>query len=160
MDWRTIEGWFDEENYKMLQTIKLPENPVILESGTHKGKSTNVLAELWPDSKIFTCDPEDYKPILPENATFYNCETVNLRWDQWGKSIDLLFIDNSHQMEDIRDDWDKYEPFVNVGGYIVLHDYHKEHTTVDDVRDFVDSLPKDKITIFTDGEFGGAIYRK
>jgi len=157
MDWRTIEGWFDEENYKMFQTIKLPQKPVILESGTYHGRSTYVIGTLWPDAKIYTCDPEDYKPTLPKNAKFYNCNTIDLKWH---KKIDLLFIDNSHQMKDIKNDWDKYEPFVKRGGYIVFHDYHIQDTDVKDVRDFVDSLPKEKITLFTDGEFGGAIYIK
>jgi len=56
--------------------------------------------------------------------------------------------------------WDRFEPLVKEGGYVVFHDFHEEDTDVNDVRDFVYKLPKDKLTLYTDGEFGGAVYKK
>lgn len=38
--------------------------------------------------------------------------------------IDLLFIDGSHTLQDIRADVDKFVPWVRQGGYIVMHDYY------------------------------------
>ena len=155
MNWKDVDGWFDQANYDMFASLKLPKNPVILESGTFKGKSAWVLAELWPDAQIDTCDPDTEPGELPPNVTKHRCRTVDL---EWNKPIDLLFIDNSHITKDIKDDWDKYEPFVKKGGYIVFHDYHLNE--VYDVRDFVNALPKDKVKLFMEGQFHGAVYKK
>jgi len=161
MTWKDIEGWFDQANYEMFASLKLPKNPVILESGTFKGKSAWVLSELWPDAEIHTCDPDTEPGPLPENVTFHRCKTVDLDLQpffKWTKPIDLLFIDNSHITADIKADWNKYEPFVKKGGYIVFHDYHLNE--VYDVRDFVNALPKDKVELFMEGQFHGAVYTK
>ena len=155
-NWKEIDGWFDEANYDMFATLKLPKKAVILESGTFHGRSTWALAELFPDAEIHTCDPDTDPGELPENATFYRAKTTEM--GVWDKPIDLLFIDNSHITKDIQADWDKYEPFVKKGGYIVFHDYHENE--VFDVRDFVNALPKNKTKIFMEGQFHGAVYTK
>jgi predicted O-methyltransferase YrrM len=44
--------------------------------------------------------------------------------------IDLLFIDGDHTYGGVKKDFDMYEPFVRVGGMIVLHDivsHRREH---------------------------------
>jgi FkbM family methyltransferase len=38
--------------------------------------------------------------------------------------IDLLFIDGSHELEDVRADVQKFVPWVKSGGYFVIHDYY------------------------------------
>ena len=160
---KTITGWFDQANYDMFATLKLPKNPVILESGTAAGKSVWALSELWPDADITTCDPNTAPQQLPGNVRFFNCKTVELDLQpfyKWTKKIDLLFIDNSHHLVDIKADWDKYEPFVKKGGYIVFHDYHPDGLGVEEIRDFVDALPKEKVKLFLEGEFHGAVYTK
>lgn len=155
MNWNEIPGWFDQANYDAFAELELPKNPVVLESGTYHGRSTQVIAELFPDAEIHTCDPINCDPTLPDNATYYNTKTVDLDWD---KPIDLLFIDNSHLYTDIKEDYDKYEPFVKSGGYIVFHDYHFQGGGADGVREFVDEIGGCDIN--AGGEFGLAIRRK
>ncbi|MCW5912360.1 MAG: class I SAM-dependent methyltransferase [Cyclobacteriaceae bacterium] len=40
----------------------------------------------------------------------------------WIKPIDILFIDGSHEYEDVKDDFNAFYPFVKPGGIIALHD--------------------------------------
>lgn len=45
---------------------------------------------------------------------------------KWRRKIDFLFIDTSHTFEHTKIELKKWEPFIKVGGKIVLHDvYHK-----------------------------------
>ena len=158
MGWRDIKGWFDEENFKMFKTLKLPKKPVILESGTHMGRSTHAIMELWPDADMTTCDPKTEPQDLP-NVVFHKAETARIPWPE-GKQIDLLFIDDSHTHRGIVQVWNRFEGLVKKGGYIVFHDFHEEDTDVNGIRDFVNALPKSKVKKFHGGEFGGAVYKK
>ena len=89
--WKSITGWFDQANYDMFASLKLPKNATILESGTGGGKSTWAIAELWPDAKITTCDPLTNPVDLPKNARFYSCKTVEMDLlpfvNKWTKPI-------------------------------------------------------------------------
>src|SRR5690606_31918418 len=48
MNWREVEGWFDDANYEAFKRLELPKNPLIFECGTYKGRSTWAFTELWP----------------------------------------------------------------------------------------------------------------
>jgi len=78
--WKDVGGWFDQANYDMLASLKLPKKPVILESGTHKGRSTHAIMELWPDADMTTCDPITNPQDLP-NVIFHHEETAKIPWD-------------------------------------------------------------------------------
>ncbi|MCL4360966.1 FkbM family methyltransferase [Candidatus Dependentiae bacterium] len=51
----------------------LPENPIILEAGAHKGRDTVEMAKLWPQGKIYAFEPVEklYKK-LHENTLNYS----------------------------------------------------------------------------------------
>ena len=158
-NWREIQGWLDEENYKMFQDIKLSKSPTILEIGTHRGKSSTMMRELWPNSSIITCDIDDYEASLPDNVKFVHSSGQNL---EWNKPIDLLFIDSSHTYDDTKELFEKYESFIKKGGYVVFHDYHKEGSEVDGIRIYVHRLIDlgYNIKTYNTGEYGGAVWRK
>jgi predicted O-methyltransferase YrrM len=152
MGWREIDGWFDEENYKMFQTIKLPKKPVILEVGTYCGKSAHVFRELWPDAIIYTCDPVDEpNRVLPKDVTYIQSKGQDLVWD---KPIDLLFIDARHTYDDTEEIFNKFKDLSKI---IVFHDYAFQQQAAEGVKRFVDSLSC--CELFTSGAYGGAIYR-
>jgi predicted O-methyltransferase YrrM len=156
--WQDIEGWFDKENYKMIQGVKLPAKSLILEIGTYCGKSTTVFREIFPFAEIYTCDPVERKErLLPRNVHFYLSGWQKLA-KTWDKKIDLLFIDSSHTYRDTKKCFNQFVPFVKNGGYVLFHDYHIEHTTVDGIKQFVNELGECKL--FTKGEFGGAVWQK
>lgn len=53
-------------------------------------------------------------------------KTFNEALGDWKKmentKIDLLHIDGRHFYEDIKEDFENWEPYVPVGGHIILHD--------------------------------------
>lgn len=150
-----IEGWFDLGNIEAFSSLELPDNPTIFECGTYKGRSTNVMALLWPGAEIYTCDPKDEDAILPKQALFYQDRGVDVAWDL---PIDLLFIDDSHYYDDVKANFEKYEPWVRSGGYVVFHDVCFETDDVEGVRRFVRELGN--CTIDSRGAYGVAIWRK
>lgn len=148
--WKDIQGWFDQANYDMLKTITLPKEPTILECGTHEGRSTAVLRELWPDAEIFTCDP-GHTPVV--DAWFMRKRGQDIKWN---RHIDLLFIDALHTYEDTKEIFNKYKKYADI---VVFHDYHDQYLEgAEGVKTFVDDL--ETCELFRDGEFGGAIWRK
>lgn len=95
---------------------------------------------------IFTID----LPIPKIDHRYYQMIDCRNKWGEWiGNSIrhfdirkpsqdtsaisevrsglnnelaDFLFIDGSHEYEDVRKDFDNYSPFIREGGIIALHD--------------------------------------
>ncbi|MDY6986992.1 MAG: class I SAM-dependent methyltransferase [Thermodesulfobacteriota bacterium] len=83
-----------------------------------------------------------------------------------GKRIDLLFIDGDHTVEGCRKDFKLYEPYVNVGGYILLHDIYPDHCGWDGPRYLIDKILKkeNRFEVLemktTPNNFGMALARK
>lgn len=148
-----IEGWFDQDNVRVLSELKLPPHPVIVETGTYKGRSTTALSLIFPDSVIYTCDPNTIPTDLPPGTTFYYGPG---RYMEVPENIDLLFIDDSHNYEDIKENFERFTPCLNKGGYVVFHDYH--FPTAPGVKEFVDELGNCRID--SGGEYGMAIWQK
>jgi predicted O-methyltransferase YrrM len=153
MKWQDLEGWFDEENYEQFKQFNLPAEPFILEIGTYKGRSTTAFAELWPDCIIVTCDPENYPDRhLPRQAVFQHCKGTEMSLDPKEESVDLLFLDDSHTYDTLKENYDHFLPMVKPGGIIAFHDYAFESADVDGVRRFVDELQD--CTIERAGRYG------
>lgn len=121
----------------------------IVEIGSFKGKSTICMALALKlsgkkdkvvaiDPHINTKDPE----IVPayEEGSSYDAFLSNVsrfelnEWVEpiksaseavaksWNQQIRLFFVDGSHRYEDVLMDLRLWEPLVNVGGVIILHD--------------------------------------
>lgn len=148
-----VEGWFDLDNVKGFSKLNLPPKPIIFECGTYKGRSTRAFNLLWPDAEIYTCDPHSMPDACLPQTMFYLKAGRQVDWD---RPIDLLFIDDSHYYDDIKDNFEKFSPFVKEGGYVVFHDYHFE--SAGGVKKFVDELGNCEID--SSGEFGLAIWKK
>lgn len=151
--WSDIGGWFDQDNYDAIKKIKLPKNPLILELGSHKGKSATALREIYPDAEIHTCDPGCLEPdgIRDLDIKYYNIAGYDLEWD---KKLDLLFVDDDHTENTVKRDIIKYKPLIKKGGYMIFHDY----CGVAGIKSAVDESLKD-IEVNNDGEFSLAIWR-
>jgi len=60
----------------------LPENPVIIEAGAHKGKDTLALANQWPHGQIHAFEPTEIYEQLAYNTFFYsNIHAYNIALD-------------------------------------------------------------------------------
>jgi len=127
----------------------LPGPGPIVEIGSFKGKSTvwmgQALKQRAENIKVVAIDPHintrdtevvpDYEEESSYEAFLNNVSVVGLdKWVEpviktsedaakdWNQPIRLLFIDGSHRYEDILLDLQLWEPEVNTGGIIILHD--------------------------------------
>lgn len=144
-------GWFqDSEGLSLFTFAKNgPGQGVILEIGSLMGKSAIWLAqgtELVNREEVYTIDihqqiPRTYagcyiprntfekllenikkaevdKAVIPIVGNSHDSKIIN----KWDKPIRFLFIDGSHEYEDVKLDFLMWEPYVVKGGIIAFHD--------------------------------------
>jgi predicted O-methyltransferase YrrM len=125
---------------------QVPENGVIVEIGSHRGRSAAYMAaaakdsvaiyciDLWdnPGQERFVSTDEDYdafEKFLTKLGLRKNI--IALRGESemfsraWQYGIDLLFIDGDHSYKGVKADFEAWYPHVRDGGVIAFHDYHK-----------------------------------
>lgn len=138
----------NEQGRWLFETAQaVPTNGLILEIGPFEGYSTACLAFgiTQPDVRVVTIDTFIGNKTDFVRGREFNCDMLaqfraNMRerdlldrvtplvgkssmfWDNWDEPIDLLFIDGSHQLEDVRGDFIQFYPHVNPCGIIAMHD--------------------------------------
>lgn len=154
---KEIPGWFELEEIEALSKLKMPAIPMIVECGTYCGRSATAFSNLWPSAIITTCDPVDEPKKLPQNVFYRHCTGKKLS-EIWHPSvIDLLFIDDRHDYDTVKENFDAFEPLIKKNGYVIFHDYCFETNDVEGVRRFVNELGNCDIV---PGKYGLAIWRK
>jgi predicted O-methyltransferase YrrM len=145
----------------LLEKIKIKN---VLEIGVHVGGSIRVWKEVFKPDLIMGIDWK----IEPEARTTgvtliggksqsqetYNevIKTLN------GDKLDFLFIDGSHYYNDVKSDFELYEPLVREGGAIAFHDVILTGNDTCEVYRYWNDI-KDKynsVTISHKAEFGPA----
>lgn len=123
---------------------KFPEFDMV-EIGAWKGMSAVIIAKEMQNSnstgKLYSIDPHDgfLDYVYKNEAPTYREFCINMKkWGvndivcpirkrskdvKWERPIGLLFIDGLHHYDDIKHDFEKFEPWVVVGGSILVHDY-------------------------------------
>ena len=118
------------------------DNAVIVEIGSFLGRSTVSfgLGLTGKDQKIYAIDlfegdgeyygDGDFETMFRQNLEL--CGVTDkvevLRGHslevgkEWDKPIDVLFIDGSHEYEDVKADFEIFYPYVKTGGIIAFHD--------------------------------------
>ena len=125
--------WVEEKQYLCEQSSLLPDNAVVVEIGTAQGGSAHLIANsaMSRNVSIYTYD------IAPSKEAYENLrglENVRIlakpsvegakQWAQeCGEPIDFLFIDGSHTLDNVFNDFMAWMPYVRQGGKVVLHDY-------------------------------------
>ena len=138
----SVEGWLLEEEARWLfdTARKLPPGSVIVEIGSFKGRSTCCLAVgCGRRGRVFAVDTFDGGPNLPK-ANSLPAFTDNIEEcgasssveplvgmsgeiaKGWASPIDMLFIDGSHNYEDVLSDFEGFFQHVVPGGIVALHD--------------------------------------
>ena len=142
-----IEGWLFPKESEVLYNLSRNSKYPIVEIGAWKGKSTVCLAlgaKQGKNSQIFSIDPhygsiehqEDGKIIntypeyidnltkagVMEQVIPRKLTSLEASKDEYPKQIGVLFIDGSHEYEDVKLDFDLWYPRVVDGGYVCLHD--------------------------------------
>ena len=103
---------------------------VVLETGTHRGLTSLVMAHALYDNgegHLHTCDPNDEWgqqgnftkfPELNERMTFYKQRGKDMKI----KDIDFFFCDGFHGIKDVVDEIDAIFPFLTDRATVVFHD--------------------------------------
>jgi predicted O-methyltransferase YrrM len=140
-----IEGFLPPvEGKRLFQMVRsLPERAVILEIGAYKGRSTCYLAFgcLGTKKHVYSIDT-----FCGNDTDFPRAESFLKEWkanielcglscyvtpliglsrefySSWSSLIHLLFIDGSHQYEDVLADFEHFFPHVVPGGIVAFHD--------------------------------------
>ena len=136
-----VEGWLplDEAELLFTKARSLPDDAVIVEVGSYKGRSTVAMGyacrgtnrhvysvDLWNPYPI-----QDWRQNVEKNGLLEyvtplqgNSHDVLSQWNQLtgGKVIDLIFIDASHEYADVLLDFELSFPLVKPGGWIAFHD--------------------------------------
>ena len=141
---------------------KLPNKGRFLELGTGTGGSTRFFSSVLPGWTIYTVDGYGTEGTPPQVYGFHPGEIssvgVSKTYDSlhglknviqivsgfsklpWELKVDVLFIDGSHDYESVKKDFDKFSPFVEPRGLIILDDYNYNWG----VREFVEAELLDK----------------
>jgi MMP 1-O-methyltransferase len=134
---KDVPGWLSDEEGEALYELArgCSGKGVIVEIGSWKGKSTICLglgSRAGNGVRIFAVDPHadyrhgDFKDNI-ERAGIADLVTPvkglsQAVVDEFHEPIELLFVDGSHEEDDVREDFDKWVPKVVEGGIVAFHD--------------------------------------
>jgi len=151
---RSIEGWILEGQDRWLfETVQcLKDDAVVLEVGPFKGQSTAALAFgcVGTSKQIHSIDTfcgnttdfllnrefeQDFLEEFVQNMVERNLDKYVVPhrgkssqfWNTWTLPIDFLFIDGSHQYEDVKGDLLHFYQHVVPCGVVALHDINHEY---------------------------------
>jgi predicted O-methyltransferase YrrM len=128
-----MSGMVDEDELLLIAKYcsEVPEGGTILDIGTADGKSALTMGlNSKPMVKVFTLDIEvgekiykhiDYMEL--NHKVFFIRSTSKILSRLWTTPLDFLFIDGSHNYEDVVSDIEVWLPHVKEGGYLGFHDY-------------------------------------
>lgn len=144
---QTIEGLISEIESKCLYQLAKNFGGAIVEIGSWKGRSTVCLAlgsKAGGKGKVFAIDPhkglqddraeihqaEDTEPIFRENIKRVQVDDIVVPLvmkseeaaNGWTEPVSLLFIDGAHDYENVRLDFNLWEPHLIQGGTVMFHD--------------------------------------
>jgi len=145
----SIQGFMmpGQEEYLFNKVKSLPEDAIIVEIGSFKGRSTVAMgyACVGTKRKIYSIDTwngndsdfserqffETWQQSVQINSLEeyvvplcgYSHDILS-RWQELtdGKAIDFIFIDGSHQYLDVLKDFEMSYPLVKDGGWMAFHD--------------------------------------
>ena len=118
-------------NYKLdnflFPLIKEIDNPIILELGVQKGRSTKKFLDICrkKNGKLFSIDIDDCSNISNDELWhFYQTRDDNFKFikSKIPKKIDILFIDTIHEANHVKKLIKEYYPIIKNGGFIFIDD--------------------------------------
>jgi predicted O-methyltransferase YrrM len=134
---KDVPGWLSDEEGEALYELAraCTGKGAIVEIGSWKGKSTICLglgSRAGSGVPIFAVDPHadyrhgEFKDNI-ERAGIADLVTPVKGLSQevvggFDEAIELLFVDGSHEEDDVRDDFEQWVPKVVEGGVVAFHD--------------------------------------
>ena|ERR1035437_168903 len=128
---KNVNALLTEQNKKTLYHYAnlVPEDGLIIDVGTAQGASAFIMTlAAAPSVKVLTVDPtypkQDFFTLkreldLDKRLFYYQGESKDLAIPH---PIDMIFIDGVHSYNGVREDYEKYAPYVKQYGIIAFHD--------------------------------------
>jgi precorrin-6B methylase 2 len=148
-------GMMDHAEIQLLQkcALMLHEDPIVVNIGAGLGTSVAAILEVRPSAFVFSVDkspqPEERANIAGCGLDFTRCVRVlGLSWEvgiNFPITVDLLFVDGSHEESSVRKDIAAWLPKVADDGVVLFHDYH--HPKAPGVTKVVDAAMADYTVI-------------
>jgi len=147
------ENWFSYPGLYKDMVKKYPDNSTFVEVGAWKGKSAAfmcveianakkkidfVVVDTWEGSAEHKENPELFKlydifmdNMKPVEQYFRPMRMASLEAAQMfdDNSIDFVFIDASHEYQDVVNDLHAWYPKIKIGGTLAGHDYYLDQST-------------------------------
>jgi len=147
--------------------ISLTKNRIknILEIGTGKGTTTNIISNLFPESQIYTIDlpnsdfsynklavrnvengeEELRKNINRQNIHFFENNSFFLLTLDLPEYFDFIYIDGGHNYPTVA--WDFMFSYnkLNKNGFLFMDDYNRPGTDVKSMVDFLIKIIPEKV---------------
>jgi len=145
-----IDGWLSDGEGELLYELAkgVPSGQAIVELGSWKGKSTVWLAkgtEAGQKDKVYSIDPHSGSKthVSEDEMNTYTAFLTNLTKAgvqatvvplvttsdkaarRWRKGVGLLWIDASHEYEDVKHDFLSWKQHLLPGAVVALHDCDK-----------------------------------
>lgn len=161
------ENWFTYPNLYSSMVKMFPSGSKFVEVGSWKGKSSSYMSveiansnkdiefycvDTWEGS-IEHKDNEELKDLYkifstnmkPVESFYIPLKMTSLEASKKfkDKSLDFVFIDASHEYEDVKQDIIHWMPKVKSGGVIAGHDYYPDHPDWGGVYKAVNELISD-----------------
>jgi len=171
------EEWFTYPQLYTKMVNKFPSNSKFVEIGCWKGKSSAYMMteiinseknieftciDVWEDNAIQSHPTNNLYNVFKKNMTPFENKYRSLRMKSVDasklfadNSLDFVFIDASHEYEDVKQDIISWGPKLKISGILAGHDYWPD--TWGGVKKAVDELLT-HVTISTDE--GCWIYNK
>jgi predicted O-methyltransferase YrrM len=139
-----IPGFTSKRELNLLTYLAAisPAGGSIVEIGAYKGRSTAWLVEAATrrrdQTKVVSIDPhlrdtwDDYQRVLDQFRLPSRGLTVHRSLSSdvgkaWSEPISFLWVDGSHEYEDVLEDIRLFTPHVVGGGWVVFDDAHGGH---------------------------------
>lgn len=135
-----VPGWLTQAQARALSSAvqRLPAHGTVVEIGSHRGRSTLVLATARPDVRVVAIDPFIQTRLLPgssvqrellENVRQFGVDarveliatTSRKARATWTEPIDLLWIDGKHDVISLLQDL-RWTRFLAPGAAVFVHD--------------------------------------
>lgn len=120
----------EAEQLLLYSLVRSLEPKVVVETGTHRGRTTLILAHAMLDQgvegHVHTADPYpwgqqenfDKFPELSKYITYHAIPGKDVPVD----NIDFLFIDGYHEKQEVLDEWSTLSPKLTEQAVVVFHD--------------------------------------
>lgn len=136
--------------YFAMASLAIVDAKNILELGTLKGESTNVLSSLFPTATVYTVDKMRIDKRFRENVVAIESNSFFLQSLELPKEFDLIWVDGDHQLPIVACDIAFAYNCVRVGGFVFMHDYSvtpQSRTQVKDVVNYMGDWIKEEIQL-------------